>query len=285
MSKPQANNSAFVFPQQSLSFDPSAFDTAIESQGVELIHWRATRCPIGLVDKFDSRRPNDDHGTKCSGSCSNGFLYFKAGIVQALFTSVNNSRDSQDFGVLDGSTVQVTTPRFYDDTSESELGKEIFVVPFDRFYLKEEQVLVEHWQLVEHSLTGKDRLSFPVVNVVLLIDAKGKQYTQDVEFSIENGQLVWKDSLGPGFDVDANKGTIYSCRFAYRPFWYCSRVNHQVRVGQIETLEERKLIRLPQSFTLQREAQFEKEQNDPEAISGQSPRQEKGPALGPFGPR
>jgi hypothetical protein len=279
MSKPQPNNSAFVFPQQSLSFDPSAFDQAIESQGVELVHWRAMRCPVGMIDRYDSRRPCDDHQ-----GCSNGFVYTCAGKMQALFTSVNNSRDPNDIGVLDGSTVQVTTPRFYDDT-EQEFGKEIFVVPFDRFYLAESQVLVEHWQLVESHITGKDKLSFPVVNVVDMIDAKGKRYSQGVEFNIQNGQIVWNDNMGPGFDVDANKGVIYSVRYQYRPFWYCSRVNHQVRVGQIETLEERKLIRFPQSFTLQREQVFEKEQADKEAINGQSPRQEKGSADGAFGPR
>ncbi|SRR6266446_535724 len=279
MSKPVPNNSAFVFPQQALSFDPDAFDLAIESQGVELVHWRAMRCPVGMIDRYDSRRPCDDHQ-----GCSNGFVYTVAGTVQALFTSVNNSRDSNDIGFLDGSTVQVTTPRFYDD-NEHELGKEIFVVPFDRFYLKEEQVLVEHWQLVESHITGKDKLSFPVVSVVDIIDAKGKRYTEGEEFDLLNGQVVWKDSLGPGFDVDANKGVIYSIRYRYRPFWYVSRVNHQVRVGQIETIEERKLIRFPQSFQLQREQVFEKEQADKEAINAPSARQEKGPASGPFGPR
>lgn len=279
MSKPQPNNSAFVFPQQALTFDAEAFDTAIESQGVKLVHFRGMRCPVGMTDRYDSRRPHDDHQ-----GCSNGFIYTRAGDVQALFTSVNNSRDPNDIGVLDGSTVQVTTPRFYDD-NEHELGKEIFVVPFDRFYLAEEQVLVEHWQLVESHITGKDKLSFPVVNVANLIDAKGKSYTQGVEFNILDGQIVWVDSLGPGFDVDANKGVIYTIRFAYRPYWYCSRVNHQVRVGQIETIEERKLIRFPQSFTLQREHVFEKEQADKEAINAPSPRQEKGPADSAFGPR
>jgi hypothetical protein len=268
-----------VFPQQALSFDPDAFDLAITSQGVELVHWRAMRCPVGMIDRYDSRRPCDDHQ-----GCSNGFVYTCAGIVQALFTSVNNSRDPNDIGVLDGSTVQVTTPRFYDDT-EHEFGGEIFVVPFDRFYLKEEQVLVEHWQLVEHHITGKDKLSFPVVSVVDIIDAKGRRYSIGEEFDIVDGQIVWRDDLGPGFDVDANKGVIYSVRYRYRPFWYCSRVNHQVRVGQIETLEERKLIRFPQSFQLQREQIFEKQMADKEAIDAPNPRQEKGPSEGPFGPR
>lgn len=279
MSKSQANNTAFVFPQQALSFDPDAFDVAVESQGVELVHFRAMRCPVGMVDRYDSRRPCDDHQ-----GCSNGFIYTFAGTVQGLFTSVTGSRDPNDIGMLDGSTVQVTTPRFYDD-GETELGKEIYVVPFDRFYLKEDQVLVEHWQLVEHHVTGKDKLSFPVVDVVDLVDAKGKRYTQGVEYDVVGGQIVWSDSLGPGFDVDANKGVIYTIRYRMRPFWYVSRVNHQVRVGQIETIEERKLIRFPQSFTLVREQVFEKQDNDKESIDKDSPRQVKGPADSSFGPR
>jgi hypothetical protein len=279
MSKPQPNNSAFVFPQQALTFDVEGFETAIESQGVELVHHRGQRCPVGLIDRYDSRRPHDDHE-----NCSNGMIYTCAGKFQALFTSVSNNPNFNDIGILDGSTVQITAPRFYLD-DEHELGKEIYVVPFDRFYLGESQILVEHWQLVESHVTGKDRLSFPVVNVINLIDAKGKRYTQGVEFDVTDGQIVWRDSRGPGFETDANKGVVYSIRYQYRPFYYCSRVNHQIRVGQVEILDERKLIRFPQSYTLQREYTFEKEQADKEAATPDSPRQEKGPADGPFGPR
>lgn len=279
MSKSQANNSAFLFPQQALTFDPDAFDTAIESQGVRLVHWRGMRCPVGMTDRYDSRRPHDDHS-----GCSNGFIYTEAGTVQALFTSVTNNRDANDIGVLDGSTVQVTTPRFYDDTEARE-GSEIQVVPFDRFYLNEESVTVEHWQLVEHHITGKDKVSFPVVEVVDLMDAKGKRYQQNQQFDLVQGQIVWRDSLGPGFDAEANKGVIYTVRYRYRPYWYCKAVNHQVRVGQVETIEERKIIRFPQAFTLVREHVFEKQDNDPESVDSDSPRQVKGPADGPYGPR
>src|ERR1041385_5143358 len=137
-------------PGTGVAFDPDAFDTAIRSQGVPFTHWRAMRCPVGMIDRFDERRVHSDHS-----GCSNGFIYTKAGTVTGLFVNSGSRSDAQDIGYLDGSTVQVTLPRFYDGTEE-----EVHVANFDRSYVPED-VLVPTWQLVEASPIGRDRLPFP----------------------------------------------------------------------------------------------------------------------------
>jgi hypothetical protein len=162
MSKRSDNGVQFVFaPGLAVSFDPSAFDDAIRSQGVQLVHFRAMRCPVGLTDRYDQRRPHDDHS-----GCSNGFIYTEAGTITCLFTGVTEDQKQNDVGLLDGSTVQVTAPRFYDETTD-----EVQITPFDRLYLLEDAVSVPHWQLVEAHATGRDKLSFPVVNVIDVMDA------------------------------------------------------------------------------------------------------------------
>ncbi len=261
------------FSPTSVSFDAQAFDDALRAHGVKLVHFRAMRCPVGLVDRYDTRRPHEDHS-----GCSNGFIYTKAGTLTCIFTGNGNDTRQNDVGVLDGSTVQVTSPRMYDDTDE-----ESQVANFDRFYLNEESITVPHWQLVEAHITGRDRLSFPVVKVVDVMDATGRRYNSS-EYDVEDGQLVWKNG-GPGYDAERERGVIYAIRFTYRPYWYVQRVVHQVRVAQVETLMKRSVQRMPQGFVLQRETVFEKEEKDDQAPDPSSPRQVKGPAAGTFGPR
>jgi hypothetical protein len=270
--KPEGNV-ALQFSYVTVSFDPDAFDVALRAHGVKLVHYRALQCPVGMIDRYDSRRVHEDHA-----GCSNGFLYRKAGTVTCLFTGNDNHRDQNDLGLLDGSTVQVTAPRTYDDSDE-----EVQIAVFDRLYLFEENVTVPHWQLVEAHVTGRDKLSFPVAKVTDLVDTHGKSYGV-ADYAVENGVVVWKGDR-PGFDAEAGKGEVYSIRYLYRPFFYCARVLHQVRVAQVEDQLQRKAIRMPQSFVLQRENVFLKEEKDDRAPDPNSQRQVVSPRRGAYGPR
>lgn len=274
MPKKPANGVQFAFPPgQATGLDASAFDDAIRSQGVQLVHFRAMRCPVGLIDRYDSRRPHEDHA-----GCSNGHIYTLAGVVTCLFTGATDEQKSNDIGFIDGSTVQVTAPRFYDDPVE-----EVQVAPFDRFYLQEEAVTVPHYELVEAHATGHDKLSFPVVEVFDIMDSSGRRFDAG-DFEVRDGQLHWLNG-GPGFDASKNKGVIYAVRYSYRPYFYVSRVLHQVRVAQIDTPLERVVMRMPQEFVLVREIIFENEDKDSLAVNPDSPRQVKGPRTGSYGPR
>jgi hypothetical protein len=195
-----------------------------------------------------------------------------------LFTGATDEQKQNDVGFIDGSTVQVTAPRFYDDTQE-----EVQVAPFDRFYLREEAIAVSHYQLVEAHATGRDKLSFPAVEVTDIMDATGRKYGPS-DFKIEDGQIVWLTG-GPGFDASRNKGIIYAVRYLYRPYFYVSRIMHQVRVAQIDLPLERVVMRMPQAFVLTREIVFENEDKDELAANPDSPRQVKGPRTGSYGPR
>jgi hypothetical protein len=262
------------FSPTSVLFDAGAFDRSITTHGVLMIHWAAQPCPVGKIDENSVRRPHPDHS-----SCSNGMIYTKAGRVRCLFINSSNKMDQWDTGLADGSTVTETTPRTYDDSDN-----EIQVVPFDRFFIDEESLLVPHTQLVEAHISGHDRLSFPVVKVVNIIDAKGITYCPE-DYTIENGQIVWTGPNQPGYNPLIQKGTIYSIRYLYRPFFYVDRVAHQTRQITVDTGLESKNVRGPQEFTLIREKVFLKEEKDDQAANPDSPRQVKGPRAGPLAAR
>lgn len=265
-------------PPQAVSFDPDGFDSFIRNQGVEMEHFRSMKCPVGMTDPDDvMRRPHDHHQ-----GCSNGFVYTLAGTVTCSF--LGNSKESryQDYGRVDGSTVSATFPRTYDDKSEVEVS----MCQYDRLYLKEKAITVVNWHTFAAHITGVDRLQFPAVHVSDLMDSHGKRYVEGLDFVVREGKIHWVDGVGPGIDPQTGKGVVCSVRYSYRPFWYVARMEHEVRVAQVEDeYGERSLKRFPQQARLQREVWFEKEERDAEAPNPNSARQKPGPADGSFGPR
>jgi hypothetical protein len=278
MAKGPTDSYPMVFPAQAVSFDPEAFDGLIRNQGVQMLHFRSMRCPVGMTDPDDvMRRPHEHHA-----DCSNGFIYTASGTITASF--LGNGKDSHfnDYGRVDGSSAQITFPRTYDDKPTTRVE----MCQFDRLYLKEESITVVNWHTYAAHVTGIDRLQFPVVHVFDLMDAHGKRYTQGLDFEVRGGQIHWLDGVGPGIDPVTKKGVVCSARYSYRPFWYIERMLHEVRVAQVEDeWGNRSLERMNQQAAVKREVWFEKEQRDAEAPTPNSPRQKPEPASGTFGPR
>lgn len=230
------------------SFDPNAFDDAISSQGVPLIHWRAMICPIGIVDKDDvTRRVHHDHP-----NCANGYLYHKIGIITPLMVGNSTEPQFEDIGLIDGSTVTATFPRKYLDCDV-----DVHIRPFDRFDLADETLLWPEWEILEYNgVTGKDKLKFPVKHVDRLIDNQLREYKEGEDFKCCDGHIVWiEGGKNPGFDLstEQKRGRIYSVWYLYQPSWYCQRLTHDLRVVQVQQGKERRSMRMPFEATLVRE--------------------------------
>src|SRR6185312_1492987 len=278
MAKPQGlDDQPMEFPSQSTSFDPDAFDELIRTQGVDMIHMRALPCPVGLIDPDDQRHPRDHHE-----GCSNGYIYRPGGHVICSFLSNSKEARKVDLGVMDGSSVTVTFPRFYESENPNAPQKAVRPAPFDRVYLKDESITVETWEKFSCSITNVDKLRFPAVHVEELIDAKGVQYACGIDFSVVAGKIQWMPGRSPGQDPASKRGVVCSVRYEYRPFWYVQRMIHEVRVAQVqdEFSGDRVTMRFPQQMLLQREAVFENEQRDLEAKK--SPRQNPGRDDSPY---
>lgn len=238
----------------SVTFDLQGFLDAIKAHGLQFVHYRAMRNPVGLVDKYDSRRPNPD-----TPLAVNGMYYIKAGVVTALCLGNTKEVKASDNGIVDASTAQFTPLSEYEDT-----GKRVFLAPFDRLFLNDESVLVSRDELIEASITGIDRPKFPVVEVLDCVDAKGIIYHQCEDFEIDSqGLIIWKDKR-PGQEVDSGKGVVYAIRYVYRPHWYVARMIHEIRIVQQENFMtgQKFMAQAPQSALIQREYVFESEAAD-----------------------
>lgn len=267
------------FPRgEAVRFDPSAFDDLVAFAGISLIHYRAMRCPVGMIDPLDTRRPHQHHE-----NCSNGFIYTRAGTATSIFSSNNDNALQLDLGIANSAQAQLTLPRFYDDNEEA-----VRALPYDRLFLADEAITVPHWQTFESNPSGEERLSYPVVSVETLIDSNGIRYTLG-DFSVTtSGQVKWMGAKRPTFDASKGKGQVCSIRYQYRPFWYVKSVNHEIRCMKYDDPMTGETVTLPtsQQVTIQREYLFENEARDPDdPKQTDDPRQGRGPRDGSFPPR
>lgn len=256
-------------PIDATNLDPEAFDQVIRAYGVPMIHYQSMRSPVGMIDRGDIRKPEQDY----SGS-SNGFIYRKAGVATGMFTSNNKEQRIVDLGELDGSTAFVTLPRYYDGTD-----KPVKVCRYDRFYISDEAVTVPNWQLFTANAIGMDRMTYPVIDVDIIIDHRGNEYFEQDHFVVDQGQVRWTGAYRP----DPN--STCSIRYSYRPYWYVSRIQHEVRLAFRDNVVtgERKTMQMPRAYVFQREYLFENEPRD--SSNPEDPRQVKQSPSGSFGPR
>ncbi len=250
-----------AFPaSEAVRFDPRAFDEALRSQGLQLVHYRALKCPAGSVDADDERHPHGDHG-----DCSNGFLYRIGGVMTCAVTSNSNNPQVLDLGVVQQATIHVTAPRFYDQVGADGQPLSCLVAPFDRLYLADPEIVVPNWERVECSGTDTESLSYPVEAVQDLVDAQLRDYVQGRDFSVDGGRLRWlPGGSRPARNADAGRQGVISVRYLYRPYWYVKDMLHEIRAMQAEDelTGDIRTVRLPQDFVAQREYVFENQDND-----------------------
>ncbi|SRR6266851_5286055 len=261
MAIPQRGGLKIDFPFTPLNFNTAAFNEFLQSQGLTLIHYKSVQCPIGMVDRNDTRAPHFDHA-----NCSNGYLYELAGEVTAYINNNVAVSSIDDSGLYDGSIVQATFPQSYDDNPD----KPVSILTYDRFFFKDFTATVPNTQKFEAHITGVDKMTFPIDSVESVWDANGKKYSQ-ADYMVWQGQLKWTGSNRPGYDANLNKGIICSIRYNYRPYFYCGRLIHEIRIAQTDDFitGERKNVRLPYAALLLREYHFLKEEIDTSGLVDQ----------------
>lgn len=226
----------------SVGFDANALDLLATSHGVQLVHYAAMPCPLGRVFEDDLRQPNPhDHSL-----CQNGFVYQKKGTITAILQYNTHNIEMVAPGRIDHSVCQATFPRTYDDNDET-----FDVLQYDKFFYLDSFTLPT-FEDATFNLTGVDRLRYPVEKVDFLMDARGRTYTQDVDFVVENGLIKW-GSNNPGMETSTGDGVLYSVRYSYKPWFICANLVHEARVVQTSTPTGTEATMLPKQVILKRE--------------------------------
>ena len=283
MSKIKSPNSGvsrhqFAFPEENIGFDMERFDTLLSGQGVEVEIFSATICPLDAATPDDSRHLGHSQ-------CSNGFLYRCEGRVLAAFVGNSGNPNFEGYGIERDAVAYLTVPRFYAQPD----GKPVVIGHYYRIYLADCETPVVNSQKVERSATGIDRLAYPALEIMRLVDSRGIEYTQGVEYNLVNGDIQWVPGKSPGFNVDLNKGEVYAVNYSYKPFFYVKHIPHEIRVTRTidETTGEENLVRAPYQLVLEREWAFHNENRTPSGQGG-APATQRAlpqPRSGGFGPR
>jgi len=246
----------FKLGQYAQSFDMGAFDQLISSQGVKVVHYRAVPDPTGMASI------GDVHNVQSKRQSSDGFLYKEQGELTLWFSQNTSDWSIEIEGMTKHDAAVVTSQLFYENCPE----KEVILAPYDRFFLKDIEVRVVATQYVEANSTGTDKLQYPATCVEHLIDADGKEYEEGKNFIITpEGFLKWTSQERPGFNEKLGRGTVYSIRYRYTPYFVVAKMLHEIRVSQVtdQMTFERKLQRMPFQALVIREHILSDQNRDP----------------------
>jgi hypothetical protein len=225
--------------------DVGAFNNLVQSQGVSVVHYRAMPDPKGRGSLGDS------HGVLAPRESSDGYLFKEVGTMQVFFSNNSLQTQANIEGYIDNASAVITPPQNYEDCDAP-----VLFAPFDRLFLKDVEIRVVNYQMVEANSTGIDRLQYPATCVEHLVDADGKEYEEGKQFEItKDGNIKWKNQDRPGWNVNLQKGTVYSIRYRYTPYFVIARLLHEIRVTQVtsQVTGERTVERMPYQVLVYRE--------------------------------
>lgn len=252
----------FFAPYQQESFDLNRLDAFSKGLGTTWYHWKSTISPIGLNSRGDYRRNETDVIT------SNGYVYHLAGKFTAVMTgNQKDQRRPAEGAVIDASQGNLVMPRFYDpytppaigdcDCVATPEGKRIYLAVGDRLYCDPTaNDLVVNKEMLQFSY---DSLGIPMFPIRAMdgpiIDSRGIQYKQDIDFTIDNwGNIAWTEGRpNPGIDPDTGSGRTYSIRYLYRAFYYITSLIREVRITNVTQGGVRRAERMPYYVQLTRE--------------------------------
>lgn len=251
--------------------DVEIFDRQVRAHGTKFVHFTVIPCPVGRVDLHDQQRPHDDHE-----GCSNGMIYTRAGSCKALFLGNSHSKERRVEGTLSSARGNVTFPRTYDE------GGDVHLMPFDRLYLDDEGIVVPDWDMIRHAPAGLDRLMRPATKVIDCVDHRGVRWKENQDFTLRQGRIAWSPGRGPIGDPMTGRPAILTVRYLYRPYFYISHLEHEIRIGQ-ERDDQGKLqtVRMQQCASVIREYVHEgSAQRDAQAKTNEPARQAAPPQEG-----
>lgn len=238
-----------VLPDEipNIGFNLEAQEVFATDHGIVIEHWAAIPSTIGQKDRGDLRRPDT-----LDTVSENGFIYKKIGEFVGTILGNSKKNDHAEGGIMDQSQARLMMPRFYQSTCDNR-HKEIALLPGDRLYAKQIELKVPNYQKVEYRPRSTDTLQFPAKCVLMLQDSNGIDYTEGVEFMInDQGDIKWMDGKpNPGIDPETGKGRLYGVRYMYIAFWYVQQLLNEIRITN--TSDSSAPARLPYHAVIQRE--------------------------------
>lgn len=211
------NNVSLQMPQGmvGVGMNPTVFEQQIRDHGIRMIHSKPLQCP----NRKDIYSPTHDADCKM---CVDGYIYYGHKEFTGTFMGNSNSRQNLMQGTYDADVATIILPVTYED------GTQLVGQFYDQITIVGKTI--DFFQLVEHAKTGRDVLQFEAVSVNKLIDARGNEYSQGIDFIVDQGDIVWTpDGNRPGMDITLDRGVAYTVNYACVPVFTVVSLPHQLR--------------------------------------------------------
>lgn len=273
----QGQQQVFNLDHWQQSFDVKAFDKLIESQGILVTHYRAIPDPTGMASI------GDVHAVQSRRASSDGFLYKEVGKLYISFNNNSSNWDIDVTGMIKHDSAVCTPSLNYENCDNP-----VLLAPYDRLFIEDIEMRTVTSQFVEANSTGVDKLQYPAVCVEHLVDSDGKEYKENVDFTITpEGFIKWLTQNRPGYNPDTMRGTVYSIRYRYTPYFVIARLLHEVRVSQVTNPVnyKRSLERMHYQVLVIREHVLSDVNNDPNQDIMDQRYQNAWPVGGALGPK
>lgn len=219
---------------------PDDFEKLLQEKGTRVKVYRSVFCPN--VKSIDGAEHNIDCDL-CNGS---GFLDARPICTIAFIQNQNLEKMPAVEGMVDGNSVAATFP----------MGIEL-----QYFTLVELEDFTEpYFQRVKRQRSDIDVLKYKACRINLCIDQYGKEYFQDIDFSLDaNGSIKWIPNKGP------NPEDIYSIHYDSAVQFRATRGMHNNRFTQVYTAENgggAMHIKLPEQWMLSKEFLVKRKDRD-----------------------
>jgi hypothetical protein len=221
--------------------DPKGFEELIKNRGLRWKLEKSAYCP-NLTD-LDAGQ----HDPNCK-LCNNGLLFFGEEVIWGILQNQRLEKFYEIHGVWDIGEAMVTFSAYTED------GKPIDLQHFDRLTCLDYEF---RWsELLEHSITGIDRLRYPALSMEFCATARKTYYIDEHFIITPEGHIQWLSSSDqPGYDQINQKGEIVTYVYTARPVFLIVQLIHELRATKAFDSGTNAImpVRLPQTVLIRRD--------------------------------
>lgn len=211
--------------------DEDAYNKFVASTGILMMHWAAI--PDVIHQKYEgdirtSFNQENDYQFEDREDLEreNNFIYVKQKSVYVTFTSNNKDFQHTPAGLYNQSGGYATINRHYKNTTETvALSENDKLIPCE----PDCEVFSVNYEKYHHNPTGIDRLQYPSIKILYMIDSAGRKYHEGLDFTSDKGVITWTGPNRPGTDPDTGRGRLVGVRYTYKPYFYVKTVLHDFR--------------------------------------------------------
>ena len=227
------------------SIQGAAFDQLLQNRGIRFIHRVAAPCP-NMVSLNDN-----NHDPECPFCDQSQILYVQEKEIWGVHAGNTLEKLFEIQGVWEVGTAVITFPTEYPDGVQADFNV------FDQLICPDFQVRLSDLKQYDNTMTTSLRYPIArVVNITSIMNDVRKEYVQDIDFTVVDGNISWIAGQQPSYNVIEELGAVLSITYVANPVYNVLQSMHELRVTQELINGVKTAKRLPQQVLVKRDFLF-----------------------------